>query len=304
MSATYRSHGKLLLTGEYAVLDGAEALGLPARFGQTLEISKGNTSGLLWKSLDQDGKTWFEAEFRPGELDPDEKDPSGDDTRDILQGLLREAVRLNPKFYTELKGKQAISQLEFPRSWGLGSSSTLISNIAQWAGIDPYILLWNAFGGSGYDIACARADGPLIYRVQERIPVTESIAFNPPFHDRLFFVHLNRKQSSREAISQYRKNFQNYEGFLEEVSALTRAVATCTDWDAFTSLMRKHENLLSGVLEMERVQDQLFPDFDGFVKSLGAWGGDFVMAGGEGDIPSYFRAKGYGTVLRYRDMVL
>ncbi len=55
---------------------------------------------------------------------------------------------------------------------------------------------------------------------------------------------------------------------------------------------------------MERIQDQLFPDFDGFVKSLGAWGGDFVMAGGEGDIPSYFRVKGYGTVLRYRDMVL
>ncbi|GGD53745.1 GYDIA family GHMP kinase [Muriicola marianensis] len=304
MSATYRSHGKLLLTGEYAVLDGAEALGLPARFGQTLDISEGNTPGLLWKSLDHEGKTWFETEFHPGQLDPKEKDPSGDDTRDILQGLLREAVRLNPDFNADLKGIRAVAQLEFPRIWGLGSSSTLINNIAQWAGVDPYILLWNAFGGSGYDIACARATGPLIYKVQDRVPVSEPVPFNPPFHNRLYFVHLNRKQSSREAIAMYRKNVRDHKDFLEEISGISREMATCTNWESFTALIEKHETLLAGILEMERIQDQIFPDFDGIVKSLGAWGGDFVLAGGEGDIPSYFKAKGYKTVLSYRDMVL
>ena len=36
---TFYGHGKLLLTGEYAVLDGAKALSIPTRFGQSLEVT-------------------------------------------------------------------------------------------------------------------------------------------------------------------------------------------------------------------------------------------------------------------------
>ncbi len=304
MSATFRSHGKLLLTGEYAVLDGAEALGLPARFGQTLDIEKAKIPGLQWKSLDHQGQVWFETEFRASDLDPESSNPTGDDTRTTLLGLLREAVRLNPEFLSGLRGCSAISTLEFPREWGLGSSSTLINNIAQWAEVDPYTLLWNAFGGSGYDIACARASGPLIYRVKDRVPSSEPIAFDPPFKDRLYFIHLNRKQSSREAISRYRNHVQHQTGFLEQISGITRAVAKNKEWEAFNSLMSDHEQLLADILKMETVQDHLFPDFDGIVKSLGAWGGDFILASGKGDVPAYFQGKGYQTILSYKEMVL
>jgi len=36
---TFYSHGKLLLTAEYVILDGAKALALPTKFGQEMEIS-------------------------------------------------------------------------------------------------------------------------------------------------------------------------------------------------------------------------------------------------------------------------
>ena len=36
---SFRSNGKLLLSGEYLVLFGAEALAIPLRYGQTLDIT-------------------------------------------------------------------------------------------------------------------------------------------------------------------------------------------------------------------------------------------------------------------------
>ncbi|MEQ3661167.1 MAG: GHMP kinase, partial [Flavobacterium sp.] len=41
MKQTYYSNGKLLLTGEYVVLDGAKALAVPTKFGQSLSIESG-----------------------------------------------------------------------------------------------------------------------------------------------------------------------------------------------------------------------------------------------------------------------
>ena len=35
---TFYSNGKLLITGEYVVLDGAKALALPTKFGQSLLV--------------------------------------------------------------------------------------------------------------------------------------------------------------------------------------------------------------------------------------------------------------------------
>ena len=57
------------------------------------------------------------------------------------------------------------SELTFDKDWGLGSSSTLISNLSQLARIDPYELNNRVFNGSGYDIACAKSESPLLYRL-------------------------------------------------------------------------------------------------------------------------------------------
>jgi hypothetical protein len=67
------------------------------------------------------------------------------------------------------RAKAIIStQLTFPRQWGLGTS-TLI-NIAQWTQINAFTLLKSSFGGSGYDIACAQNDEPIIYQIVDQEP--------------------------------------------------------------------------------------------------------------------------------------
>ena len=55
-----------------------------------------------------------------------------------LKALLNLAKKENPNFL--LEGGEVKTFLEFNKNWGLGSSSTLISNIASWAKVNPYHL--------------------------------------------------------------------------------------------------------------------------------------------------------------------
>ena len=60
MKTTFYSNGKLLITGEYLVLDGAKALALPTKFGQNLVVEKSNTHQIKWTSYDADKSIWFD----------------------------------------------------------------------------------------------------------------------------------------------------------------------------------------------------------------------------------------------------
>jgi hypothetical protein len=68
--------------------------------------------------------------------------------------------------------------------------------------------------------------------------------------------------------------------------------------------MEASETILSELLHLPKVKDLYFSDFDGSVKSLGAWGGDFVLAAGGSNPRAYFKAKGFLTWVPYRDMIL
>ena len=63
-------HGKLLISGEYFVLDGAQSLALPTRHGQSLSVkySPSFSPKLSWKSYDVDGRCWFDQELNFGIL--------------------------------------------------------------------------------------------------------------------------------------------------------------------------------------------------------------------------------------------
>jgi len=60
---------------------------------------------------------------------------------------------------------------------------------------------------------------------------------------------------------------------------------------------------MSNVLETLTVKEALFPDFNGTVKSLGAWGGDFVLVVSEKNPETYFQERGYDTIIPYNDMI-
>ncbi len=302
----YHSHGKFLLTGEYLVLKGALALALPLKLGQSLEVKSIETNkGILrWEAYRPERK-WFSAT-----LQRDFFENFSTDSPEKTFGLIRilEAVKqLNPNAF-ERNDLKFTTHLDFDPEWGLGSSSTLIANLAQWANINPYDLLKLTFGGSGYDIACATAEQPIYYQFIEGQPKTEIVDFHPPFADRLFFVYQGRKQSSSKEVKAFleKANPVDLQKDIEAISEISRAVPKCETLDEFCLLLQCHERIISRCIGQTPVQKH-FPDFGGTLKSLGAWGGDFILAATEwteNQVRDYFKKQGLEVVFGYRDMVL
>ncbi|MEB3005436.1 GYDIA family GHMP kinase [Capnocytophaga sp. G2] len=291
----FYTHGKLLLTGEYAVLDGALALALPTQKGQQMRVFPSEKEGIYFRSLTQEREIWFEEKLFSSSRNP---------IAQTLEKIIREAQRLHPNFLKE-ENVQVETLLEFPRQWGLGSSSTLIAMIAQWAEVNPYLLLWKSFGGSGYDIACAKATSPLLYQLQEEQAKVYPIYYKPSFVSSLFFIYLNKKQNSREGISLYHSIKKNKKALIERITFLTECIYRANNLTDFSSLIKEHETLLSSYLQIPTIKERLFKDFTGELKSLGAWGGDFILAIGECNyVSTYFSEKGFTTIIPFEEMVL
>ncbi len=306
----YYSNGKLLLTGEYLVLDGAKSLAIPAKFGQDLIVEKIKESQIIWGSFTHTGECWFEAVFDLKKLRlvnctfHSDKEGNADVIAETLLSVLREAKDLNPDFLNSENGFIVKTNLTFPRNWGLGSSSTLINSIASWAKVDAFKLLWNSFKGSGYDIACAQNNTPIFYQIENKEPVVQQVVFNPSFKENLFFVHLNKKQDSKEGIAKFRESNINFDQQIKRISAISDAFLNTNSLEAFESLIVEHERIISSIVKLKPVKEKLFPDYFGEIKSLGAWGGDFVLATGNSETPEYFKNKGFETILAYSEMIL
>jgi mevalonate kinase len=305
MKKEFYSNGKLLITGEYLVLDGAKALALPTKFGQNLIIEKGNNQEIKWTSFDSDGSIWFEDVFSFEDI---LKKTTFEETayiKNTLIEILYEGYLLNPDFLKQSKGFSVTTQLTFPRNWGLGTSSTLINNIAQWLKIDAFVLLNNSFGGSGYDIACAQNNTPILYHLENGNPVVEKVTFEPDFSENLYFVYLDKKQSSKAAIAFYHNNkHKDLAQIIANNDALTKQVLKAKNLQEFALTLEEHEAEMSNILEMHTIKESLFPDFSGVIKSLGAWGGDFVLAIAKENPSEYFRERGFKTIVSYKDMIL
>ncbi|MBJ00644.1 MAG: GHMP kinase [Halobacteriovoraceae bacterium] len=303
---TYYGHGKLLLSGEYFVLDGAKSLALPCKLGQVMNVkhSRSNNPTLHWKSYDHEGKLWFEAKYELWRFRilTEENQASID-----LQKILQQARHQNIHFLRDEVDTLVETRVEFPLNWGLGSSSTLIYNIAQWAYISPFELLAKTFGGSGYDIACAQSMGPIIYSNLGGTPSWQSVNFSPLFKDKLYFVHLNQKQNSRREVERYQSlELEDKRSLIKQINSLTLGMSEALDLQEFEAYIFEHENLLSHSLDMPRVKDLHFQDYWGAIKSLGAWGGDFALATSDKGIDKtreYFASKGFETVLGYDEII-
>lgn len=304
MKQTFYSNGKLLITGEYLVLDGAKAFALPTKFGQNLIVQKGSNQEIKWRSHDFDGSIWFEETISFSEIS-NKINPEVETVKTTLTTILYEAYRLNPDFINNAEGYIITTELSFPKNWGLGTSSTLINNIAQWLQINAFTLLKNSFGGSGYDIACAQNDSPILYSIEAGNAKVEKIIFSPEFTENLYFVYLNKKQSSKVAIASYYNNKNNHlEKNIITNNAITQSVIEAETLNAFALAIEKHEIAMSNILEMKTVKEALFSDFKGVVKSLGAWGGDFVLVISKENPTIYFNSKGYQTIIPYSEMIL
>lgn len=309
---SFYAHGKLLLTGEYFVLEGARALATPTRLGQWLEVFPLADAHGYWQALEPDGREWFAAVFDPITLEP--RSATHLPTAQRLHAILEAAVKLNPAFREKLAGCHVRTRLEFPRLWGLGSSSTLIANIARWAQVDAFALLRASFGGSGYDLAAATLDKPFLFW---RTPTSDGryhphwqeVAFRPPFADQLWFIYLGGKQDSREAIAAFKAVAERLplKPLIDAISRLTQKVLEAHTLQAFEDALLRHEEIVAHTLSLEPIQQARFPDYEaGVVKSLGAWGGDFALASSRmsaRETRAWFAEKGYPTCVNWKEMV-
>jgi mevalonate kinase len=301
-SKTFYSNGKLLLTGEYVVLDGALSLALPTKLGQSLSVEEIDEPEIIWRSYDENGKVWYEDVFTVEEITSNSLKNKSEISQRLIQ-ILNAAKKLNPEFLSFGNGYNSITKLYFPKDWGLGTSSTLINNIANWAQVDPQELLKNTFGGSGYDVACAQYDSVISYQLLNGIANVRTVNFNPKFKDCLYFVYLNKKQNSRDGILKYKENTSNLDQEISTVNNITTNIINCQNLSEFKTLINQHEQLISNILNQNTVKKLLFSDFEDSIKSLGAWGGDFVLVATENNPTGYFKSKGFETILNYSDMI-
>lgn len=299
----FYANGKLLLTGEYLVLDGAKALALPTKHGQGLIVEEREQKGLKWESYDEYGKCWFQHLYQHFNT------TNEDAVVERLRLIMKTVQTLNPSF--QHSNKVVSTHLTFSRDWGLGTSSTLISLISQWANVNPFELLQKTFGGSGYDIACATSNTSILYQLQktgdDTIPSYQSSSFNPRFKENLYFVYLGKKQNSRAGIKRYKTITENKAAAVKSISEITEQIQNVNTLLKFELLLKKHEKITSKQIGLPTVQSKHFEYYWGIVKSLGAWGGDFVLVTSHRsyeETKNYFNEKGFQTFLKYEEMIL
>lgn len=292
----YYASGKLLLFGEYFVLRGAKSLAIPLKYGQQMRVTPSSDDEIGWESRVLD-KVWFSARYSR-ELELIE---TSDETKSsIILKLLRHIKDHDPEIFST--GYQFRLTADFPMEWGIGSSSTLVSLLAQWSHSDPYELLANSFGGSGYDVTCATATSPIIYELPQHS--TTEINLSPGIKSGILFVYSGRKQKTNIEVSRF-KSLTISHGQILDMNTIVSSVADCTQVDELEQLMVESESLLSAVLGMKPVQESKFGDYPYRIKSLGAWGGDFFMATyrNEEEARGYFGEKGYDIMFSYDQII-
>lgn len=305
MSATtIHCHGKLLITAEYLVLRGAEALAAPTRLGQHFSFRKSRGADLQWRSLRPDGSVWFSGVFSL--LDFSAQEATDPDFAAGITKVLNGIARKNPDFLADWKGQTVESKLDFEPEWGLGTSSTLIAAMAEWGETEPYGLLERTFGGSGYDVACATADGPILYQsTDDEIRITP-VELEWPFRDQLRLVWSGRKESSGDSIKKHADAVAKVSAAeVEAFSKLSDGIADAADLATFRGLLQEHNERLSRILGMD--PNPWAPDFPGTIKPLGAWGGDFFLAASDEDpkaVAKWFKDKGFGTQFAWKELIL
>lgn len=329
----YKSNGKFLLTGEYLVLKGAMALALPLKLGQSMnvetldrdedkiywdaykkstDIIHGNQHIETSDHFDKFSEPWFSVVldknyFSVIKTDDEEK-------AERLSNILSKVKLLNNDIFNDSHDYRFCTLLDFDPQWGLGSSSTLINNISEWANIDPYLLLDSTFKGSGYDIACAKAESPIFYSRQLSVVGCQSsdnrrvcsADFNPDFKDNLYFVYQGHKQNSANEVKAFLAKDRNYESEIQSISEISKIMPDIKTLRDFCYFIKIHEEIMEKCLDQKRIK-KYYSDFDGEMKSLGAWGGDFFLAATEWEdekVRKYFEKKGFNVIISYDNIIL
>ena len=297
----FKSNGKLLITSEYLVMKGAMALAIPAKLDQELNVISTNSDFVNWKSFNKNNQIWYEEKFF---LDKGTLIYHG--KKNKMSDLIVRLFDYIHKFNNPEKsiGNEFIWKINFNINWGLGSSSTLINNLSKWAKVNPYKLLFSVFNGSGYDIACCDKSNPIIFQKKDDYLSVSDTTFKPNFLNNLFLIFLNKKQDTQKSVQNFLENDQSLSEEINQMNEIVHEIENVKDITTFESLIERHEKIIANILQMPTIQNDKFPDYNnGVIKSLGSWGGDFVLATGDEKSVDYFEEKGFNTIRKISDLL-
>ncbi len=297
------SRGKLLISGEYLVLKGATALALPLKKGQSMQVSRSGDEGLTWESR-QYGEPWFRAVFRRPFFEVAETTEQG--VADNLARHLQALTAMKPGAESMMYGRRVITDLGFDRQWGFGSSSSLVSNLAYWAGVDPFRLHRRVSEGSGYDVVLAREDGPVFFTLKRQTYQKQEVDLPRNVTRYLYFVYLGAKQDSSVQVSQFLAGGRSYRVEKRMITELGRHMANAGTVEDFGFYMKEHEQVISSILKVPTLKEGIFSDLPGEAKSLGAWGGDFALLtwkGTRAGLMEYLSTRGLNIFFSYHELI-
>ena len=100
-------------------------------------------------------------------------------------------------------------------------------------------------------------------------------------------------------------NYKNeYDNEILKINSLGDMIVKEKNQKKFNEMIKEHEEIISNIIYKKPIQSTLFKDFNGQIKSLGSWGGDFILASGDNETPKYFYKKGYETIIPFSEMRL
>jgi mevalonate kinase len=268
---------------------------------QELNVISTNSDFVNWKSFNKNNQIWYEEKFFL-----DKGNLIYNSQKNKMSDLIVHLFDYIHTFNSPEKsiGNEFIWKINFDRNWGLGSSSTLINNLSKWAKVNPYKLLFSVFNGSGYDIACCDKNNPIIFQKKDGYLTVSNTTFNPNFLNNLFLIYLNKKQDTQKSIQNFLKTDESFNEGINQINEIVHEIENVKNITTFESLIERHEKIIANILQTPTIQNEKFPDYNnGVIKSLGSWGGDFILASGDEKSIDYFKEKGFNTIKKISDLL-
>ncbi len=284
-------------------MEGATGLAVPVIWGQGMKVTESQGAGINWTTKDHKGDKWFECKLNLIDLAIEKT--NDEEKAQFIQSLIKSAAQLNSDFLSKWKKHKVTCDLEFDPSWGLGTSSTLIANLAVWAELSPFELFFDTQEGSGYDVAAAMAEEPLLYQKNDDELSFETFEWNKDLMDAIYVFYQGQKQSSLEEVRAWKSNRTWKKKDVKQVSDISESLADCENEADAIMLLGDQVKLMERILD-RTAYDGRFSDFEGVIKPLGAWGGDFGLALHQEEeyTQKYLAEKGIETVFRLGDIVV
>ena len=281
---SYFATGKVMLTGEYLVMNGFDCIALPTKLGQWMHVWDFDTPDdssdfILYQAKDLHGNVWFETKILLPNFELVDPAQIENIQADRLVGILKLA---DSDFWETGKSWRIETQLEFERVWGLGSSSTLVKLFADFLHLDPMNIQFEIFGGSGYDVAIAQLQKPMVYCLTADDSNWKYWRLEEYFTKDWYLVFYGQKIDSRNSLSSVQDELNDiaedefYTAQFDKIISQTRIASNIMELE---SSLEMYQMLLSKALMLPTTYDILGikPVNKGLCKWLGAWGGDMIL---------------------------